>query len=66
MNNRDYIGIDLQEEYNDIARERIRITTPYTDENPNPLDQYIVTREEMAAKRKATREANKAKKLEEN
>ena len=65
-NNRDFIGIDLQEEYNDIARERIRITTPHTDENPNPLVEYIVTREEMTAKRKATRERNKlAKKLEE-
>ena len=65
INNRNYVGIDLQDEYNDIARKRIEMATPYTNENPNPLDEFTVSREEMAAKRKATREANKAKKLSE-
>jgi site-specific DNA-methyltransferase (adenine-specific) len=66
INNRNYIGIDLQDEYNDIARERIKLATPYTEENPNPLDKFIVTREELMEKRRQTREANKKKKAEQN
>lgn len=53
MNNRHYIGIDINEEYNKIGEERLKLVEPYTEENPNPKNEFIVSREEVLAKRKS-------------
>lgn len=42
INNRKYLGIDINEEYNEIARKRIDKYEPYTEENPNPKSEFIV------------------------
>ena len=52
MNNRNFIGIDLNEEYVTIAKRRISEVTPYSDINPNPKVKYILSREDALAKRK--------------
>ena len=52
MNNRNFIGIDLNEEYVTIAKRRISEVTPYSDINPNPKVKYIFSREDALAKRK--------------
>lgn len=59
VNNRNYIGIDLNQEYIDIAERRLYEAVPYTEENPNPKNSFILTREQSLAKRKATRDKNK-------
>lgn len=52
MNNRNFIGIDIVEKYVDIANLRVSKTNSYTKENPNPKLSFIVSREEILAKRK--------------
>ena len=52
MNNRDFIGIDLNQEYVDIAEKRIKDIVTYTKENPNPKNEFILSREDALAKRK--------------
>jgi SLT domain-containing protein len=64
MNNRKYIGIDLNREYIDIAERRLSEVVPYTTQNPNPKSSFILTREESLAKRKNTREENLKNKAE--
>ena len=59
VNNRNYIGIDLNQEYIDIAERRLSEAVPYTEENPNPKNSFILTREQSLEKRKATRDKNK-------
>lgn len=65
LNNRNFIGIDINEEYINISNKRIQIN-PYTEESPNPKSQFIVSRDEMSEKRKETRMKNKLKKMIEN
>jgi DNA modification methylase len=58
MNNRKYIGIDLNQEYIDIAERRLSEVKPYDVTNPNPKSSFILTREDALAKRKNTRDEN--------
>ena len=51
-NNRNYIGIDINQEYVDLSERRISDVIPYTIENPNPKSKFILTREEALSKRK--------------
>jgi site-specific DNA-methyltransferase (adenine-specific) len=46
LNNRHFIGIDINKEYVDICNKRISNVTPYTEENPNPKCKYIVRKGE--------------------
>lgn len=57
LNNRNFIGIDINQEYIDISNKRIDII-PY---DINPKEKFIVSREELLEKRKITREKNKNK-----
>jgi site-specific DNA-methyltransferase (adenine-specific) len=42
INNRNYIGFDINQEYIDIANQRIRGVIPYTEETPNPKTKFVV------------------------
>lgn len=44
LNNRNYIGFDINKEYIDIANERISKVVPYSEQNPNPKSKFIVNR----------------------
>jgi site-specific DNA-methyltransferase (adenine-specific) len=52
LNNRNFIGIDINEEYVNLSKQRIEMVVPYTAENPNPKSKFIVSREEILEKRK--------------
>jgi site-specific DNA-methyltransferase (adenine-specific) len=52
MNSRNYIGIDLVEEYVNISNKRVSNIQVYNEENPNPKTGFILSREEALAKRK--------------
>jgi len=52
MNNRNFIGIDLNQEYVDISNKRISNVVPYTLDNPNPKSKFILSREMSIFKRK--------------
>jgi site-specific DNA-methyltransferase (adenine-specific) len=64
LNNRNYIGFDIVQEYIDISNKRINVT-PYNKENVNPKVSYLVSRDELLVKRRKTREENKKKKKDE-
>jgi site-specific DNA-methyltransferase (adenine-specific) len=51
LNNRNYIGIDINEEYVKLSEERIELVVPYTKETKNPKLDFIVSREEILSKR---------------
>lgn len=51
-NNRNYIGIDINREYVDLANMRLEKVIPYTENNPNAKNKFIVSREETLSKRK--------------
>jgi len=51
LNNRNFIGIDINQEYIDISNKRVDVK-PYTDENPNPKLKFIISREQILANRK--------------
>jgi site-specific DNA-methyltransferase (adenine-specific) len=42
LNNRNFIGFDINEDYIRIANQRISGITPYTIENPNPKIDFLV------------------------
>jgi len=44
LNNRNYIGFDINQEYIDIANQRINGVIPYTKETPNPKTNFIVSK----------------------
>ncbi len=54
LNNRNYIGIDINEEYVNLSQRRVDIVTPYNSENPNPKVKFILSKEDALAKRKKT------------
>lgn len=62
LNNRNYIGIDINQEYVDLSNDRLKSVIPYTKENPNPKIQYILTREKNLENRK-NKKANVGNKL---
>ena len=47
MNNRGYIGIDINEEYVDLCNRRVKNVVPYTDEQPNPKNTFIISKEQI-------------------
>jgi site-specific DNA-methyltransferase (adenine-specific) len=59
LNNRKYVGIDINQEYVNLCERRVESVEPYNETNPNPKNKFIVSREEMLEKRKVTREQNK-------
>lgn len=52
MNNRGYIGIDINEEYVDLCNRRVENVVPYTDEQPNPKNIFIISKEQILKNRK--------------
>lgn len=52
MNGRNFIGIDLAEEYVRLSEKRVSDVIPYTEENKNPKTDFILSREEALSKRK--------------
>lgn len=52
LNNRKYIGIEINEKYLEIANRRISNIVPYTIENPNPKVKFILSREDSLKKRR--------------
>lgn len=52
MNNRNYIGIDINDEYVSLSEERIKNVKVYTVKEPNPKVDFIVSRETMQKKKK--------------
>ena len=52
LNNRNFVGIDLNEEYVDLSKKRVENLTPFTDEEPNPKVKFILSKEDALLKRK--------------
>jgi DNA modification methylase len=52
MNNRNYIGIDINQEYVELCNRRVSNVIPYTDENSNPKNVFIVSKEQILQNRK--------------
>ena len=52
MNKRDYIGIDINEEYVELCKKRVETVVPYTDEEPNPKNSFIMSKEQILQNRK--------------
>jgi site-specific DNA-methyltransferase (adenine-specific) len=52
MNNRNYIGIDINEEYVELCNRRVHNVISYTDENSNPKNVFIVSKEQILQNRK--------------
>jgi site-specific DNA-methyltransferase (adenine-specific) len=42
LNNRNFIGFDINEDYIDISNKRIEGIIPYDENNPNPKTKYII------------------------
>lgn len=59
LNNRNFIGIDINKDYIEISNKRIDNIDPYNKENPNPKSKFIKTRKELLENRKKTRDKNK-------
>jgi site-specific DNA-methyltransferase (adenine-specific) len=52
MNNRDYIGIDINEEYVDLCNRRVENVVPYTEEQPNLKNSFLISKEQILQNRK--------------
>lgn len=52
MNGRDFIGIDLNEEYKNLSERRVSEAVPYSTEMPNEKLKFLVSRAAALAKRK--------------
>lgn len=52
LNNRNFIGIDLNQEYIEISDNRVNNVIPYTLENPNEKLKFIISKKEILEKRK--------------
>jgi DNA modification methylase len=57
MNNRNYIGIDINEEYVELCNRRVSNVIPYTDENSNPKNVFIISKEQILQNRKKKEKA---------
>jgi len=51
MNNRNYVGIDIDEQYHQLSKKRIESLIPYTSDNPNPKVKFILSKEDALKKR---------------
>ena len=58
INNRNFVGIDINPEYVDLCHRRVDGITKYTEENPNPKKEFIMSREEMLSSRKNSKKVN--------
>jgi site-specific DNA-methyltransferase (adenine-specific) len=58
INNRNFVGIDINPEYVDLCHRRVDGITQYTEENPNPKKEFIMSREEMLSSRKNSKKVN--------
>ena len=57
MNNRNFIGMDINEVYVALSNERLDTVVPYTNINQNTKTKYIVSREKtLASRKKKTKE----------
>jgi len=52
MNNRNFIGIDINEEYVKLSEQRINNTVAYGNTNPNKKLKFVISREKILEKRK--------------
>jgi site-specific DNA-methyltransferase (adenine-specific) len=52
INNRNYLGIDVNQEYVDLCNRRVESVVPYSDETPNPKKEFITSKTELLEKRK--------------
>jgi len=52
MNNRNFIGIDINEEYVKLSEQRINNTVAYGNTNPNEKLKFVISREKILEKRK--------------
>lgn len=52
MNNRNFVGIDINEEYVSLSEQRIKNVIPYSELNQNQKSQFIVSRDQILEKRK--------------
>lgn len=44
LNNRKFIGLDINEEYIEISNQRVKEIISYSDENPNPKTKFVVSK----------------------
>lgn len=52
LNNRNYLGIDINEDYVNLSQERVNNLIPYNHENPNPKSKFILSKETALSNRK--------------
>lgn len=52
LNKRNFIGIDINQEYVDIAKQRISKVIPYHGEKINPKSKFLVNRDDVLSKRR--------------
>jgi DNA modification methylase len=52
LNNRNYYGIDINEEYVSLCNKRVESVVPYTENEPNPKVNFIITKEQILKNRK--------------
>jgi len=52
LNNRNYFGIDINQEYVDLSNRRVEGIIPFTHDSPNPKTAFIVSKQDALAKRK--------------
>lgn len=56
LNNRNFVGIDINQEYVELSNRRIQSIVPYTSENPNEKTKFILSKKDALEKRKNTQE----------
>jgi site-specific DNA-methyltransferase (adenine-specific) len=56
LNNRNYVGIDINVEYVDLSEKRVESIVPYTEENINPKVKFILSKQDALLKRKSKKE----------
>ena len=52
LNNRNYVGIDINEEYVDLSNRRVDGLVQYNEENQNPKVKFLLSKKDALAKRK--------------
>jgi site-specific DNA-methyltransferase (adenine-specific) len=52
LNNRNYYGIDINEEYVSLCNKRVESVVPYTENESNPKVNFIITKEQILKNRK--------------
>jgi DNA modification methylase len=52
LNNRNYVGIDVNEEYVDLSNIRVDGLESYSESNPNPKCKFLLSKKDALLKRK--------------